>query len=59
MCSATWSSPSRWGNYVRCNLLFAKRLVGLRGGGKAERAEHEADIGSTAIERAIPRTTPE
>jgi uncharacterized membrane protein (DUF2068 family) len=40
-------------------LLFAKRLFGLRGGGKAERAEHEADTGWTVIERATPRTTPE
>ena len=40
-------------------LLFAKRLFGLRGGGKAERAEHEADTGWAAIERATPRTTPE
>ena len=40
-------------------LLFAKRLFGLRGGGKAERAEHEADTGWTAIERATPKSTPE
>ena len=40
-------------------LLFAKRLFGLRGGGRAERAEHEADTGWTAIERATPRSTPE
>jgi hypothetical protein len=26
-------------------LLFAKRLYGLRGGGKGERAEHEEDTG--------------
>ena len=39
-------------------LLFAKRLFGLRGGGRAERAEHEADTGWTAIERATPRSTP-
>ncbi len=37
-------------------LLYAKRLFGLRGGGKAERAEHDADTGWTAIERATPRT---
>jgi len=35
-------------------LLAAKRLFGLRGGGKAERAEHEADTGWAAIERATP-----
>ncbi len=40
-------------------LLFAKRLFGLHGGGKAERAEREADTGWAAIERATPRTTPE
>ena len=39
-------------------LLFAKRLFGLHGGGKAERAEHEADTGWSAIERATPRVTP-
>ncbi len=38
-------------------LLFAKRLFGLRGGGRAERAEHEADTGWTAIERATPSST--
>jgi len=35
-------------------LLFAKRLFGLRGGGKAERAEREQDNGWPAIERATP-----
>ncbi len=35
-------------------LLLAKRLFGLRGGGTAERAEQEADIGWAAIERATP-----
>jgi uncharacterized membrane protein (DUF2068 family) len=40
-------------------LLYAKRLFGLRGGGKAVRAEHDADTGWTVIERATPRTTPE
>ena len=40
-------------------LLYAKRLFGLRGGGRAERAEREADTGWTAIERATPRSTPE
>ena len=36
-------------------LLFAKRLFGLHGGGKAEQAEYEADVGWPAIERATPR----
>src|SRR6266705_2668936 len=40
---------------VAVYLLYAKRLFGLRGGGKAERAEREADTGWTAIERATPR----
>jgi uncharacterized membrane protein (DUF2068 family) len=40
-------------------LLLAKRLFGLRGGGKAERAEHDADVGWPAIERATPKTAPE
>ncbi len=35
-------------------LLVAKRLFGLRGGGKAERAEHDRDIGWAPIERATP-----
>ena len=35
-------------------LLFAKRLFGLRGGGKAERAEHEEDTGWAPVERATP-----
>src|SRR5580692_9491781 len=35
-------------------LLIAKRLFGLRGGGKAERAEHEQDTGWAPIERATP-----
>jgi uncharacterized membrane protein (DUF2068 family) len=35
-------------------LLVAKRLFGLRGGGKAERAEHDADTGWSPIERATP-----
>jgi uncharacterized membrane protein (DUF2068 family) len=35
-------------------LLLAKRLFGLRGGGKAERAEHEEDTGWAPIERATP-----
>jgi uncharacterized membrane protein (DUF2068 family) len=40
-------------------LLYAKRLFGLRGGGKVERAEREADTGWPAIERATPQGTPE
>jgi uncharacterized membrane protein (DUF2068 family) len=39
---------------VAAYLLFAKRLFGLRGGGKAERAEHDADTGWAAVERATP-----
>jgi uncharacterized membrane protein (DUF2068 family) len=38
-------------------LLFAKRLFGLHGGGQAERAEYDADVGWPAIERATPRAT--
>ena len=38
---------------VAC-LLIAERLFGLRGGGKAERAEHEEDTGWAPIERATP-----
>jgi uncharacterized membrane protein (DUF2068 family) len=40
-------------------LLYAKRLFGLRGGGRVERAEREADTGWTAIERATPGATPQ
>ena len=40
-------------------LLYAKRLFGLRGGGRAEQAAREADTGWTAIERATPKSTPE
>lgn len=36
-------------------LLVAKRLFGLRGGGRAERAEHERDTGWAPVERATPR----
>ena len=36
-------------------LLFAKRLFGLSGGGKAERAEQERDTGWAPLERATPR----
>jgi uncharacterized membrane protein (DUF2068 family) len=35
-------------------LLLAKRLFGLRGGEKTERAERERDTGWAAIERATP-----
>lgn len=40
-------------------LLVAKRLFGLRGGGRAERAEREADMGWDAIERATPEWQPQ
>ncbi len=43
---------------IAAYLLYAKRLFGLRGGGKAERAEREADSGWNAIERATPGSTP-
>ncbi len=39
---------------IAAYLLLAKRLFGLRGGGKAERAEHDADTGWAPIERATP-----
>ena len=41
-------------------LVYAKRLFGVRGGGKVERAELERDTGWRAIERATPqpRQTP-
>jgi uncharacterized membrane protein (DUF2068 family) len=35
-------------------LLFAKRLFGLRGGGRAERAEIERDSGWEALRRTLP-----
>lgn len=35
-------------------LLFAHRLFGVRGGGRADRAERDADTGWPAIERATP-----
>jgi uncharacterized membrane protein (DUF2068 family) len=35
-------------------LLVAKRLFGVRGGGAAERAEREHDVGWTALERTAP-----
>jgi hypothetical protein len=31
----------------------------MRGGGRAEKAEREADTGWTAIERATPKSTPQ
>ena len=40
-------------------LLFSKRLFGLRGGGRAERAEYDEDVGWPAIERATPEPFPE
>jgi uncharacterized membrane protein (DUF2068 family) len=40
-------------------LLFSKRLFGLRGGGRAERAEYDADVGWPAIERATPEPFPD
>jgi uncharacterized membrane protein (DUF2068 family) len=40
-------------------LLFSKRLFGLRGGGRAERAEYDADVGWPAIERATPDPFPD
>jgi len=43
---------------VAVYLLLAKRLFGLHGGGKAERALYDADVGWPAIERATPRATP-
>ena len=39
-------------------LLVSKRLFGLRGGGRAERAGYDADIGWPAIERATPEPFP-
>jgi uncharacterized membrane protein (DUF2068 family) len=35
-------------------LLLSKRLFGLRGGGKAEQAERQADTGYQALERSTP-----
>jgi uncharacterized membrane protein (DUF2068 family) len=40
-------------------LLFSKRLFGLRGGGRAERAEYDADVGWPAIELATPEPFPD
>ena len=39
-------------------LLFSKRLFGLRGGGRAERADYDEDVGWPAIERATPQPSP-
>jgi uncharacterized membrane protein (DUF2068 family) len=39
-------------------LLIAKRLFGVRGGGRAERALREADMGWEALERATPWFVP-
>jgi uncharacterized membrane protein (DUF2068 family) len=39
-------------------LVWAKRLFGLHGGGRAERAEHERDTGWPAIERSSPKPAP-
>jgi uncharacterized membrane protein (DUF2068 family) len=39
-------------------LLLSKRLFGLRGGGRAERAEYDEDVGWPAIERATPQPFP-
>jgi uncharacterized membrane protein (DUF2068 family) len=44
---------------VAAYLLYAKRLFGVRGGGRAERAEREEDTGWAPIERATPKSTPE
>jgi uncharacterized membrane protein (DUF2068 family) len=44
---------------VAVYLLLAKRLFGLHGGGKAERARYDQDVGWPAIERATPKTGPE
>jgi uncharacterized membrane protein (DUF2068 family) len=39
-------------------LLWAHRLFGVRGGGRADRAERQADTGWPAIERATPWLPP-
>jgi uncharacterized membrane protein (DUF2068 family) len=39
-------------------LLYAHRLFGVRGGGRADRAEREADTGWPALERATPWLPP-
>jgi uncharacterized membrane protein (DUF2068 family) len=35
-------------------LLYAKRLFGIRGGGAAEHAERQHDVGWEALERTSP-----
>ena len=40
-------------------LLISKRLFGLRGGGRAERADYDEDVGWPAIERATPEPFPD
>src|SRR6201985_2668559 len=44
---------------VAVYLLYAKRLFGVHGGGRAERAERDADTGWAPLERATPKGTPE
>src|SRR5262249_15664321 len=44
---------------VAVYLLYAKRLFGLPGGGKAEHAEREADTGWPAVVRSTPHRTPQ
>ncbi|MET8954500.1 DUF2127 domain-containing protein [Streptomyces sp. NPDC004393] len=39
---------------ISAYLLFAKRLFGLRGGGKAEAAERDRDTSWEALERVLP-----
>jgi uncharacterized membrane protein (DUF2068 family) len=39
-------------------LLVAKRLFGLRGGDRAERAERDRDSGWAALEHTLPASTP-
>ncbi|MGH3839967.1 MAG: DUF2127 domain-containing protein [Pseudonocardiaceae bacterium] len=39
-------------------LLYAKRLFGVRGGGRAEAAEHDRDTGWQALERTLPAASP-
>lgn len=39
-------------------LLIAKRLFGIRGGGRREREQHQQDSGWGLIERKTPRTRP-
>jgi uncharacterized membrane protein (DUF2068 family) len=39
-------------------LLYAKRLFGLRGGGRVEAAEYARDTGWQALERTLPGSSP-